>query len=507
MTTKILRVGLLVLLLGIFAVGCSDIIPSKMPINDSIKESLNSKEENFDFSNDESFLELVDEYVNSLQDVDRQVQYTIGNLNDKDNIPELVVFMDRNPDMLDSKVELVVYEFNGDSYVIVDRIDMNHDTSNHLMEIGNISPNQKGIFLSNNVGAHSTITYGFILEDGNLKSILNENRVSLISLESENDIRDIDNDGILEFSIYTVDPEADRNSDNGHDKMTIWYKWDGKDGGNVVMTESKSSDVDQFKLDNILTSYSRMPMDQVLADLDQNLEDYNAYKTSRILKEYVQRLEGNFQNINQSPYLNRLLEDKNKFNLSIDKLNDKAYISRDNTLDQDIRDFILENIRLGYKLVETEGSFYFIIDNQFFIDSYQAYISREYLSYLEIKAFNSNEPYLKDGAFIIDRASLAKRIVAIENFKLRFPYSKFITEINSIYSEYIRTFILGSVNSPNYDQKTNEFSSGSISLFKMAINDNPNTHFADILEFVIDKLNSNSNVISPDIKEDIEEKI
>ena len=507
MTIKILKLALLVLLLGIFALGCSDMMPNKMPLNDSIKENLNLKGENYDFLEDESFLKLVEDYVNNLQDVDRQVQYTIGNLDDKDNIPELVVFMDRNPDILDSKVELVVYEFNGDSYVVLDRIDMNHDTSNHLMEIGKISPDQKGIFISNNVGAHSTITYGFILEDGKLKSILNDNKVSLISLEAENEIRDIDNDGILEFSIYTADPEGDRRTDNGDDKMTIWYKWDGRDGGNVLMTESKSSDVDQGKLDDILNTYSRLPIDQVLGHLDQNFQEYSPYKTSRILQEYVQRLEGNFQEINQSPYLDRLLEDKNKSKLSIDRLNDKTYLSRDNLLDKDVRDFLLENINLAYKLVETEGLLYFIIDKQFFIDGYGDYISKEYLSYLEIKAFNSNEPFLKDGAFIIDRASLSRRIIAIENFKLRFPYSKFISEINSIYSEYVRTFILGSVNSPNYDLETKEFSSGTISLFRMTINDNQNTHFADLLEFVIDRLNSNSNVITSQIKEDIEEKI
>lgn len=506
--SKILKLIVLVVLIGIFTVGCNNILPTKMPIDDSLKEILNSKDENYNFLEDEEFLEMVNDYANSIPNIDKDVQYEVGILNDKDNIPELVVFMDSNPDDVNAGTELVVYEFNGDSYVIADRVGMNHDSSSHLLEIGNVSEDQKGIFVSNNVGAHSSVTYGFILEDGKLKSILNENKVSLMSIYAENEIKDIDQDGILEFSIYTINPETGMDtSEKQSDMMSIWYKWDGYDGANAIMAETSNTSANALSTKNVSEKYYGMKINDVLSQLDENLENFTPSETTSILKDYILRLEENYPKVNQSPNLSKLVEEREIYDLSVDRLNNLSYVSRDNALDKDVRKFLVENLELGYKLVEAEGQFYFIVDNQMFIDEYEPYISRLFYNYLNIKAFNSNEPYLKDGSLAIDRDSLAERIVAIENYRLRFPYSSFIPELNSIYKEYVRTFILGSVNSPNYNTKTNIFSDGSIAVFKNISNNYSKTHFADVLNFVIDELEDNLNMFSIELKEDIEKII
>lgn len=508
MNIKIIKLFMLVLLVGIFTVGCSNILPTKMPLDDSLKEILTSKGENYNFLNDELFLETVDEYARSIPNIDvDEVKYAIGNLDD-DNYPELAIFMDKDPDDVNSKTELVVYKFNGDSYVILDRIHMNHDSSNHLMEIGKISEDQNGIFLSNNVGARSTATYGFILKDRKLKSILNENKISLISLEAENEIKDIDDDGILEFSIYTVNPEASNDkSESKDDMMSIWYKWDGKDGGKVVQTDTKTPYSKSKVSKGLLKKYKAMNIVDILPSLEENIDDYNPKEVSQILKNYMESLEEGFSQINQSPLLEKLLEESDKHGLSIERLNDITYISRDKVLDSSLRDYIRDNLKLGYKLVETEGMFYFILDNQMFVDKYGSNMSKEFLNYLKIKSFNSNEPYLKDGALVIDRDALAERILAIENYRLRFPFSQFVSELDSVYTEYVRTFILGSVNTPNYDLNTNLFSEGSIALFSNIVTDHPNTHFADVLNYVVNELKSNANTITVDLKENLELKI
>lgn len=504
--SKILKLIVFVFLVGIFTVGCNNILPSKVPIGNALKDILTSKDEDHNFLEDEKFLELVDEYANSIPDIDKDVQYAIGNL-DEDNIPELVVFMDKDPEDVNTKTELVVYEFNGDSYRILDRVDMNHDTSNHLLEIGNISEDQKGIFVSNNVGLHSTITYGFVLEDGKLRSILNDNKVSLISIFPENEIKDIDDDGILEFSIYTVNPETGHSSEDEDDMISIWYKWNGADGADVVMAETATELIETYDSTDALKELNALKKQDVLSYLNENVEDNSLQETTLILKDYIQQLEEDYHTLNQNPLLEEIMKDKHLYELSIDRLNNLSYISRDRVLDDEARQFLEDTLGLGYKLVETEGQLYFIVDYQMFIDQYEPFVSRSFANYLDIKAFNSNEPYLKDGALTIDRDRLAQRIIAIENYRLKFPYSSFLPELNSIYSEYVRTFILGSVNSPNYDMKTNIFSDGSISVFKKASNNHPNTHFSDVLEFVVDRLEHSSNLFSIELKEDIEEKI
>lgn len=506
--SKILKLLMLVFFLGIFTAGCTDILPNKVPLGSSLKDILNSKDDNYDFLNDEEFLEIVDKYANTIPDIDKDVQYAIGNLDSEDNIPELAVFMDKDPKDVNGKTELVIYKFNGDSYTILDRIHMNHDTSNHLIEIGKIAENQNGLLVSNNVGAHSTVTYGFILEDGKLKSILNDTKVSLMSLFPENEIMDIDGDGILEFSIYTVNPETGKNSSNDEDDMmTIWYKWNGFDGANYVNVDASNLTMTSFGTSNALEEYSGLRNREILPILDKDLEKNNKDETTDILKYYIQRLEEDYNRINQSPFLGRLFKDKEEHKLSINSLNNLNYISRDNVLDKDVRDFLVDKLKLGYKLVESEGQFYFIVDNQKFIDQYENNISRMFSSYLKIKAFNSNEPYLSDGALVIDRDALAQRIVAIENYRLRFPYSSFIAELNSIYNEYVRTFILGSINSPNYDLQTSVFSQESLAVFKDVLDNHADTHFSEVVEFVVKGLENNSYMLTLDLKEDIEEKI
>ena len=84
---------------------------------------------------------------------------------------------------------------------------MNYDNTNYELVIGKIGPKQNGILLNNQAGSQSGITYGFILEDGKLVKALNENKINLISINTENEIMDINKDGILEFSILTIDPE------------------------------------------------------------------------------------------------------------------------------------------------------------------------------------------------------------------------------------------------------------------------------------------------------------
>ena len=503
--TKILKLLVLILLVGVFTVGCNSILPNKMPLNNSIKDILTSKDEDYDFLEDKEFLKSIDDYANTIPNIDKDIEYAIGNLDDKDNIPELAVFMDKDPDKLEGHTELVVYKFDGDSYNILDRVDMNHDTSNHLLEIGHIAEDQKGLFISNNVGAHSTVTYGFILEEGKLKSILNENKVSLISIHAENQIKDIDNDGILEFSIYTLNPERDNKaSDDEEDMMSIWYKWDGSDGANVVMTETSTIATTDSR--ELLDESEDLGLDKALRHLDDNLEYYSQYEITQVLKAYIERLEENYSDVNQSPHLIELYRENDNHKLSLERLNDLSYVSSDKVLDKDLRAFLHNNLKLGYKLVESEGQYYFIVDNQRIIDKYEENISRLFLNYLEIKALNSNEPYLKDGSLVIDRDNLAERIVAIENYRLVYPYSRFLPELNSIYNEYMRIFILGSINSPNYDTKTSIFSEGSVAVFKKVANNHPNTHLSDVLDFVIDELKNNSNMLTVDLREDIEQK-
>lgn len=507
MTKKLTLLTLMMIILSLFIYGCNvdteDILPSTITLEDSIKEIITSKGNNYDFLSDELFIKKVNELGLSNN-------FTAGNLDD-DRIPELVVFVERNPNDTNDQGKLEVYKFTGEKYNLLDSVSMNFDNTNYLMNIGKISQTQNGIFLSNQVGANAGVNYGYVLENGKLKSILNDKKIPLISIFTENEIKDIDNDGILEFSIFTIDPETIEQSSKGSDKLILWYKWDKKDSGTLIQVirvpgeatpnlmslnaENKQlelSEVDFFQyLKEYMAEYDKFELTELIK---KHIDSLNSSLYNRGLE--VEALFSKYQGGNNFDHLEK------KYGLSIDRLNDLEYLKREKALqsEQDLKEYLIKYIGMGYKLDSSEGTYYFVVDYQEFIDNFKEFITKEYKDYLNIKAKGTNEPFLRDAALVISREKLAERIVEIENFRRTYPYSNFLDEINDLYEHYVLTFIYGSDNTPNYDA-ANKFSDGSIAVFNNTINKYPDTHFSDILQKLVNNLTLTLNVLTDDTKE------
>lgn len=504
------RIFLLILLIifSIFIYGCGvdtiDLVPSSIPLEDSIKEIIISKGANYDFLHDELFISKVNELGLSNN-------FTVGNLDD-DTIPELVVFVERDPKNVDDQGKLEVYKFNGQKYELQDSINMNYDNSNHQLVIGRISGNQNGILLSNQVGANATVTYGYILRDGKLSNILNDKKISLISNSAGNEIKDIDNDGILEFSIYTADPEAIEKDIANSAKIIYWYKWNGKDSGKLVQIDRNANDT----LRGIAASEAIDPVElsasELLPYLIEHIKDYDKYELTNLITAHINVLAENQSNINLE--LDRLFNKYQEGNssdylfynygLTVERLNDIEFLKREKTLqlEPDLKDYLIKHLNLGYKLESSEGIYYYLIDNQRFIDLFGNSITNEYRDYLKIKAKESNQLHQLNGNLMIEKDKLAERIIQIESFMITYPYSEYIDEVGLQYKNYITVFLYGSINTPNYDIN-NKYSEGSLAVFLETLNNYPDTHFAEIIKTLLDYLLVNQNIITDITKEKI----
>lgn len=509
MSKKSILILVLMIISSMLIYGCEiapkDIVPSTMPLEDSIKEIIRSKGEGYDFLQDELFIRKINE-------LGIEHDFTLGNL-DEDNIPELVVFVERNPQDTSDKGKLEVYKFSGERYEVLDSVEMNYDNSNYLLVVGKISENQNGILLSNQVGGNAGVTYGYILENSKLKSILNDKKLSLVSIAPKNEIKDIDEDGILEFSIYTIDPETEDTNPETADKMILWYKWDGKDSGELIQIDRFS---DAAIVNEVNTESIEAYNDLNLSHLIGHKDEYNRYELTDIIKNLIEVLDSSKENLsielnnlyikyqegNNFDYLN------NKYGLSLDRLNDIDYLNREKVLqsEPDLKSNLIDSLNKGYRIQSAEGSYFYEIDYQKIIQVFGDYLTKEYRDYLKIKAKMVNSPILADAALIVTRDKIAERIVEIENFRLTYPYSNFIDEINNIYSFYVSNFIYGNVNTPNFESN-NKYNEGSIAVFQDTINKYPHTHFADILKNTINLLNANLNILTDDIKEKINNSI
>lgn len=487
-----------------------NIAPSEVDLENSIKEIILSKGEGYDFLSDKLFISKVNE-------LGIEYDFTLGNLDD-DNIPELLVFVERNPEDTEDQGSLQVYKFSGERYELLDSLDMNYDNSNHLLVVGKISDDQEGVFLSNQVGGNASVTYGYILEDGKLKSILNPKKISLISVATENQIMDIDNDGILEFSIYTIDPETSETDTETADKMTLWYKWDGKDSGEIVQVD-RVVNSDTNSTMSIDTAEVESISDDSIKDisyLKEHKHEYDKFTLSDLVKEYIETLNLDkesrslelnnlyikYQQGNNFDYLN------NKYGLSLERLNDIEYLSREKVFqsEPDLKSNLIESLNKGYRIQMAEGSYYYEVDYKSFIDLFADSITKEYRDYLKICSKDKNTPILTDGALIVTRNKIAERIVEIEIFRLTYPYSIYIDQVDKVYEKYIVNFIYGNVNTPNFNEKS-AYSEGSIAVFQDTINSYPESNFADILQYAIDLLEANLKTLNEDIKAKIDSRI
>src|SRR5699024_4204512 len=118
--------------LSLFIIACvsQKAMPTALNLEDSIYEIIISKGENYNFLKDKIYIEYMEKLINQLTNKDSKApdNYTLGNLND-DNIPELVIFNEKNPDDVKDEGSLEIYGFNGSKYILLDTINMGFDIS------------------------------------------------------------------------------------------------------------------------------------------------------------------------------------------------------------------------------------------------------------------------------------------------------------------------------------------------------------------------------------------
>lgn len=521
MKTKTILFLVLIVITNLATTACDEMhgLPVIVDLENSIKEIIDSKGGNYNFLNDQQYMSKMRELVNLFvrKDFIKEDHYIIGNL-DGDNVPELVVFRERSPKDVDDQGSLELYAYDGSKYNLLSRIPMYYDNTNYQLVIGKIGHNQNGILLNNQVGSQSGITYGFILDEGKLVSVLNEKKVNLVSINTKNEIKDIDNDGILEFSIITINPESTDQTINSPDNIRYWYRWNGTDGAELVEYEilNSSDNEENTSGNNILDEAKRLlSIDRIktIEYLKNNKDSLSPEDTTLIMEEIFNKMKeeinargvvinnlfSRYQLGNSNDYL------FSKYGLSVERLNDTPYLSRDKVFKSEVelKDHLIYNIKLGFKLRENAGKYNYTINYQVFLDSFGDNILKEYRDYYRILALESSNQYLKNDILLIPRDKLAERIIMIDNFIIAYPYSVFVDELSIIYNNYLNTLLYGSKNSPIFDEDSSIVDTDILEEFKAMEEKYANSNLGDIISKYRKVLETNNNEIDKDIKKKI----
>ncbi len=515
MRHKIINLIILLVVTSIFFVACSN----KSTSYDVLEADMAPMEATYgrglDFTSlpeNQDLMDYANEFGLSQTRSGNPDHYTLGDL-DSDGSPELIVFKERNMEDISDEGYLEVYKYRGKEYSLLDRVTMYYDNTNYQLVVGNISNDQVGILLNNQVGAHSGMTRGFILEDGKLKNIFDENKISLLSIYPNNEIRDIDYDGILEFSIYTIDPETEETTVVDSDKMTLWYRWDGKDGGILVDFEKERDlkyEASSYSLMMDSSIEESLPIETyTFNDLIEIKYDYSKQDLTSLIEEVINNLGSKIKGKNDeikslllaSSPDNKIDYVLQKYGIGVDRFNSIEYLNRDKTLKDEgqLKEVLLENIDQGYFLSKNDDGFFYNIDYKRFLNEFENHITNEYKDYLQIHAIETLEPYLVNGRLVISMDKLVERILLTEAFKMVYPYSSYLEEVLEVNHFYMDTYFYGTYSSPHFDEETLLLKEEIKEEFEKTLEKYTYTNFAQILGGFLDDLEANNYVINDDI--------
>ncbi len=440
----------LCLLLTLTACSQLDNSPSSQAVQESLKEIVKGKPQGYDFLEDEEFMNKIEDFIKTISisyDIDPK-HFVLGHLNEG-SVPEIVFFREKNPNNINDEGYLEVYAYKEEGYSLLDKTSMNFDKTNYQLVIGKLAEDVNGIYLSNKVGSHSAITYGFILENNKLQNILNPKKINLISTNTDNEIKDINNNGILEFSISTPDPECLEGAPE--ENIKFWYRWDGKDSAdlvdversiNLMSREEKASDEEVLDRAKALLDNNN---EKFINFLIEKQDSISRQDNTSLIEAYIEKLEKRIKS--RERIIEKLISNydlannrdllKDKYGLSLDLINDIEYLNRKKVLESEdqLKRTLIDNLRFGYKYQKNQDRYNIVVNYQLFFDNFKDNIQNEFRDYLRVKSH-----YLKAELDKMTIDELAEEIVLVENFKITYPYSSRISELKEYHDQYLESF-------------------------------------------------------------------
>lgn len=240
--------------------------------------------------------------------------------------------------------------------------------------------------------------------------------------------------------------------------------------------------------------------------LDKNSSGLSNENANKALENLQQLLK-----IYETKYTDRLLFEKN--GIYQQQINDFVQglpggivgeLAKEQILnisDIELKNLLFEIFDNGYKLITTEGSWYPIIDYSRF-NSYLDYLSDDYKAYFLFKTLESDKIFAKDAALIITWDELAQRVLAAEDFLIKYPQSSKYKEMGDNYYSYLMFYYIGMNNTPAFDYDTNKFKEDVLASYNKIISDSKNKGFftVELINKYLDVIALNNNTINENVR-------
>jgi hypothetical protein len=117
-----------------------------------------------------------------------------------------------------------------------------------------------------------------------------------------------------------------------------------------------------------------------------------------------------------------------------------------------VREFLKNN---GAKLEQSEGEYYIIANNSFANDIFMPFMSKEEQGFYAIQQYKLDTKFVEDGGLVYSRERYAELAAECESFIKEYPETRFDTELNEIFKDYMSYCMLGIDNTPTINYETN----------------------------------------------------
>ncbi|AZO95451.1 hypothetical protein [Halocella sp. SP3-1] len=240
----------------------------------------------------------------------------------------------------------------------------------------------------------------------------------------------------------------------------------------------------------------------ILDFINNNISLISEEKASQMINEFedfqrnhLSSVEGKFYSNDQQMRIYKIYQ--NGFDLS--KINNINEVNK--LADQELKEFLIETRKSGYKVETAEGMFFPIIDYQFY-QRYSPHLTTDMEEYINIMSVESKEVPAKDAALVIGWDEVLNRALSQEEFIIQYPDSIKIDNIKELYNKYLTFIFYGLNNTPlfTYDSKMIEAEARNIYSEMVKNKQSRNSSLLESLKDFLKLLETNNYKLTDEVK-------
>lgn len=206
--------------------------------------------------------------------------------------------------------------------------------------------------------------------------------------------------------------------------------------------------------------------------INQNTpEEINLTKIQKMLLDYMKGSSDN--TLKGKAFYNYRCE----FFSTLKKMEEKLTVTEE-AYEQDLNKVNDELSKIGIKAKTSEGMIYLVENNDFSMQKFVPYLGKDWKDFYVIRKSENNELF-DDGALVITKEELRRRIIAWEKFLNTFPDFPENNEIKAKLNCYIANYLMAPYD---FSVDNNKISSESIKSFSNFLEQNKDSKFYPIVK-------------------------